>query len=96
MCLSNLHPNKIIGVCPQNFDSIIRDWLEPVFGSLENPQPKRATVKPRMEKSKMVFLFQVMPQSFPTLCVEGGEFGPMSEVVWLHIHPLIDGEFALT
>jgi hypothetical protein len=22
-----LHPNKIIGVCPQIFDSVIRDWL---------------------------------------------------------------------
>jgi len=44
----------------------------------------------------MVFLFQVMPQNFPTLCVEGGEFGPLLEVVWLHTHPLINGEFAFT
>jgi hypothetical protein len=44
----------------------------------------------------MVFLFQVMPQSFPTLYAKGGEFGPMLEVVWLHIQPLIGGEFALT
>jgi len=29
MCPLNLHPNKIIGVCSQNFDSVIRDWLEP-------------------------------------------------------------------
>jgi hypothetical protein len=43
---------------------------------------------------KMVFLFQVMPHSSPTLCVEGGEFDPLLEVVWLHIHPFIDDEFA--
>jgi hypothetical protein len=49
-----------------------------------------------MENNKMVFLFQVMPQSFPTLCTEGGEFGPLLEVIWLHIHPLIGGEFVLT
>jgi len=49
-----------------------------------------------MEKSEMVFLFQVMPQNSPILCTEGGEFGPLLEVVWLHTHPLIGGEFALT
>jgi hypothetical protein len=53
-------------------------------------------MKSRVEKSEMVFLFQVMPQSSFTLCAKGGEFGPLLEVVWLHIHPLIDGEFALT
>jgi len=37
-----------------------------------------------------------MPQSFPSLCIEGGEFSPLLEVVWLHIHPFIVGEFALT
>jgi hypothetical protein len=88
-----LHSNKIISVCPQIFDLVIRDWLEPPW-SLESPQPKQAAVKPRVEKSEMVFLFQ--PQSSPTLCAEGGEFGPLLEVVWLHIHPFIDGEFALT
>ncbi len=41
----------------------------------------------------MVFLFQVMPHSSPTLCAEGGEFGPLLEVVWLHIHPLFGGDF---
>jgi hypothetical protein len=49
-----------------------------------------------MEKNEMVFMFQVMPQSFPTLCDEGGEFGPLLEMVWLHIHPLISDEFVLT
>jgi hypothetical protein len=53
-------------------------------------------VTPQVEKKEMVFLFWVMPQSSPTLCVEGGEFGRMLEVVWLHTHPLIGGEFALT
>jgi hypothetical protein len=38
----------------------------------------------------------MMPESSPTLCIVGGEFGPMLEVVWLHIHPLIGGEFAFT
>jgi len=56
--LSTLY--KIIGVCPQIFDSIIHDWLEPPQ-SLESPQPKRVAVKPPVEKSEMVFLFQVMP-----------------------------------
>jgi hypothetical protein len=46
-----------------------------------------------MKKSEMVFLVQLMPQSSPALCVEGGEFGPLLEVVWLHIHPLMSGEF---
>ncbi len=41
----------------------------------------------------MVFLFQVMPQSSPTLCTKGGEFGPLLEVVWLHTHPLFGGDF---
>jgi hypothetical protein len=50
-------------------------------------------MKPRVEKSEMVFLFQVMPQSSLTLCVEGGEFGPLLEVVWLHTHPLFGGDF---
>jgi hypothetical protein len=49
-----------------------------------------------MENSEMVFMFQVMPKSSPTLCTEGGEFDPLLEVVWLHTHPLIDGEFVLT
>jgi hypothetical protein len=49
-----------------------------------------------MEKSEMVFLFQVMPQNSLTICAEGGEFDPLLEVVWLHTHPLISGEFALT
>jgi len=53
-------------------------------------------MKPLVEKCEMVFLFQMMPHSFPTLCVEGGEFGPLLEVVWLHTHPLIGGEFVLT
>ncbi len=44
----------------------------------------------------MVFLFQVMPQSSPTLCTKGGEFGLLLEVVCLHTHPLINGEFAFT
>jgi len=60
----------------------------------------------------MVFLFQVMPQSSPTMCVEGDEFGPLavkprikkSEMVFLfqvmpHSSPTIcakSGEFALT
>jgi hypothetical protein len=44
----------------------------------------------------MVFLFQVMSQCSLTLCAKGGEFGPMLEVVWLHAHPLIGCEFALT
>ncbi len=61
--------------------------------SLESPQPKRAAVKPRMEKNEMVFLFQVMPQSSPTLCVKGDEFSPLLEVVWLHTHPLFTGDF---
>jgi len=47
-----------------------------------------------MEKNGIVFLFQVMPQSSPTLCAEGGEFGPSLKMVWLHIHSLIGGEFA--
>jgi hypothetical protein len=84
---------KIISICSQIFDSIISDWLEPPR-SLENPQPKRVEVKPQVEKSEMVFLFQVMSQSSPTLCAEGGEFSPLLEVVTLHIHPLINGEFA--
>jgi ligand-binding SRPBCC domain-containing protein len=46
-----------------------------------------------MEKIKMVFLFQVMPQSSPILCVEVDEFGPLLEVIWLHTHSFIgDGE----
>jgi hypothetical protein len=53
-------------------------------------------VKPQVEKSEMVSLFQMLPQSFPALCAKGGEFGPMLEVVWLHIHPFIGGEFAFT
>jgi hypothetical protein len=53
-------------------------------------------VKPQVEKNEMVFLFQVMAHSSPTQCVEGGEFGPLLEVVWLHTHPLIGGEFAFT
>jgi hypothetical protein len=32
----------------------------------------------------------------PILCTKGGEFGPQLKVVWLHTHPLIGGEFALT
>jgi hypothetical protein len=90
-----LHPNKIIGVCSQIFDSVICDWLVPPW-SFESPQPKWTAMKPWVEKSEMVFLFQMMLQSFPTLCVEGGEFGPLLEVVWLHTHPLISGEFAFT
>ncbi len=50
----------IIGVCSQVFDLVICDWLEPPR-SLESPQPKRVVVKPPVEKSEMVFLFQVMP-----------------------------------
>jgi len=53
-------------------------------------------VKPQVEKNEMVFVFQMMSQNSPTLCVEGGEFGPLLEVVWLHTHPLLSGEFALT
>ncbi len=41
-------------------------------------------------------MFQVMPHNSPTLCTEGGEFDLVLKVVWLHIHPLIGGEFALT
>jgi hypothetical protein len=41
----------------------------------------------------MVFMFQVMPQNSPTLCIEGAEFGPLLEVVWLHTHPLFRGDF---
>jgi hypothetical protein len=93
--LKCLHPNKIIGVYSQIFDSVIHDWLEPPR-SLESPQPKRVAVKLRVEKNEMVFLFQVMPQSSPTLCAKGNEFNPLLEVVWLHIHPLISGEFTLT
>ncbi len=86
---------KIIGVSLQIFYSIICDWLEPPK-SLENPQPKRAAIKPQMEKSEIVFLFQVMPQNSLTICAEGGEFDPLLEVVCLHTHPLIGGEFVLT
>jgi hypothetical protein len=53
-------------------------------------------VKSRVEKSEMMFMFQVMPQNFPILCIEGGEFNPLLKVVWLHTHPFIDGEFAFT
>jgi hypothetical protein len=53
-------------------------------------------VKPQVEKSEMVFVFQVMSQNSPTLCAKGGEFGPLLEMVWLHTHPLISDEFALT
>ncbi len=53
-------------------------------------------MKLRVEKNEMVLLFQVMPQSSPILCTKGGEFGPQLKVVWLHTHPLIGGEFALT
>jgi hypothetical protein len=30
-------------------------------------------MKPQVEKSEMMFLFQVMPHNSPTLCAEGGE-----------------------
>jgi hypothetical protein len=60
-----------MGVCPQLFDLVIHDWLEPPPSSLR-PLAKAAAVKLRVEKSEMVFLFQVMPQSSPTLCVKGG------------------------
>ncbi len=53
-------------------------------------------VKPWVKKNEMVFLFQVMPQRSLILCVEGGEFDPLLEVVWLNTHPLISGEFVLT
>ncbi len=53
-------------------------------------------MKSQVEKSEMMFLFQVMPQSFPTLCAESGEFDRLLEVVWLHTHPLTDDEFVLT
>jgi hypothetical protein len=43
--------------------------------------------------NEMILLFQVMPHNSPTLCIEGGEFGPLLEVVWLHIHPLFKGDF---
>ncbi len=36
-----------MGVCPHVLDSVIHDWLDPP--SLESPQPKRATVKRRVE-----------------------------------------------
>jgi len=32
----------------------------------------------------------------PILYTKGGEFGPLLEMVWLHIHPFIIGEFAPT
>jgi hypothetical protein len=53
-------------------------------------------MKPQVEKNEMVLLFHVMPQNSPTLCAKGGEFGPLLEVVRLHTHPLIGGEFAFT
>jgi hypothetical protein len=37
--ISYLHPNKIIGVCLQIFDSVIRDWLESPR-SFESPPAK--------------------------------------------------------
>jgi hypothetical protein len=49
-----------------------------------------------MQKSEMVFLFQVMSQSSLTLCIDGDEFDPLLEVIRLHTHSLMDGEFVVT
>jgi hypothetical protein len=43
-----------------------------------------------------VFVLGDATKFSPILYAKGGEFGPLLEVVWLHIHPFIIGEFALT
>jgi hypothetical protein len=37
-----------------------------------------------------------MNSTMQIFSLEFGEFGPLLEVVWLHTHPLIGGEFVLT
>jgi hypothetical protein len=88
-------PHKIIGVCLQIFDSIIRDWLEPSLVPWE-PLAKASDGEVANGKERDDVLVLGDATDSLTLCVKGGEFSPLLEVVLLHNHPFIGDEFVLT